>query len=73
MNAAHIGNLGDDLMAALIVNHRRNRREVRRILAAVRVHYRDLTRSPFQEIDTVNDHRHRVFVYPGVTPNGGRY
>lgn len=40
-------------MRCAIINHRRDRRQTRRILADIRVQFHDLNRAPLQEIDAV--------------------
>jgi hypothetical protein len=47
-------------MAASIQNHRRNRREIRRVLAGLRTQFRDLTGSTFREDDPLVGDRHLV-------------
>ena len=56
-----------------MINHRRNRHEVRRVLAQLVVRGRDLTRSSFHEdIDTVNHPQPRRFVL-SLGDYGGRH
>ena len=59
-------------MDTRIVNHRRDRQQTRRILADLRIRYRDLPPSAFQEIDPVNQQR-RALVLPHPVTIGGRH
>jgi len=63
-----------DMAERIRINHRRNRQQTRRILADLRVHYRDLTRSSFlaDDIDPTN-HSSQMLVLSGAATIGGRY
>lgn len=52
-------------MDTAFINHRRDRQHARRILADIRIRYRDLTRSSFHEdIDPIGDQPRRLLVFP---------
>lgn len=58
----------------ILINHRRDRQQTRRILADLRIRCRDLTRSTFNEdIDSIRNQPHRPLVFPHSASNGGRH
>jgi hypothetical protein len=48
-------------MAASIATHRRNRREIRQVLAGPRTQFRDLTGSVREDLDPLMGDRHIAF------------
>ena len=56
-------------MTALTINHRRDRQQTRRMLADLRIRYRDIAGSSFQEVDPINTQPRRLIVFP----NGARH